>query len=156
MRKPIALLCSALSLAIALESAQAYSKGEACRSAVEGMRATLSQENGVQVSGFESFNPVDLGYAPGDRTLGYAFSLMADSSAIDLMNSSVTMRSYAQQVADGCRSVAMVTFWIDAEAGWGETFGLDDTGAMFKFNCIGAGSPEARQQPLPWGSVICG
>ena len=157
MRKPISLLCAAFSLTLFSMPVQASVKGEACRSAVEGMQATMARANGVQVSGVESFNPADLGYAPRDRTLGYTFSLVADSDTVNLLNSPVTMCNYAQQVADGCHSVAMVTFWLDSEeGGWGETYGVDEGDTMFKFNCIGSGSPEARQNPLPWGAVICG
>ena len=156
MQKLISTLCLGLALAIAIPPVQALPKGEACRSAVDGMQEAMAQENGVSVSGFESFKPVELGYGERDRTLGYTFSMEPNSGAINLLNSPVTMQSYAQQVANECRSVAMVTFWIDAEGGWGDTFGLDSNGKMFQFKCVGAGSPEARRQPLPWGSIICG
>lgn len=157
MLKLISALCVGLSLVMAVPPAiHAASKGEACRRAVEEMRSMMVQENGVAVSGVESFQPTDLGYGPRDRPLGYTISLAADSDAVNFLNSPVTMASYAQQIAEGCRSVAMVTFWIDDEGGWGETFGLDGDGKMFQFKCIGSGSSEARQEPLPWGLVICG
>ena len=168
MRPPVAPRCVTLSLTVAiaigaapLQPAHADMR-ETCQAAVIGARRAMELEQGITIEAVTVHDSTAMGYAAvidqnGDRRdVGYSFLMAVDDRSTNFINSPVLMRSYAQSVANDCGDLSMVTFVMNGEGPWGETFGVDETVTMFRFRCIGAGSLEARQKPLPWGSVICG
>ena len=160
MRHPIAVLSTTLALGLSLSAAPLFptqaNQGDRCAKAVRLAHGEIEQDYGVNVDKVSKFDVTDRDYSAvvdrnGDRrTVAYRFDLEFDPKARDFMRSRVLMKRFAQDIANNCGDVAMVTFTTFTDIPWYEVFGVDRNIKMFRFPC---NDDAARQRPIPWGVV---
>ena len=169
MRKIISTI-SVISItfsAIALPQKPAKADDQAqCVATIQTMVQEAQRQHGVDINQLITFDSTAIGYRlmvdndGNRRKMGYSFFLEADSNSEDFIKSLPVMKSYAQKVADSCRTLSMISFIAYSEAAWNiisgsEMFGVDDDAEIFQFRCVGDNSPEANQTTMPWGVRVC-
>lgn len=159
MRRPIAVLPTIFTLGVSMAIAPispARAQRNSCQTAVRLARGEIEQDYGVDVKNVSQFSITDRYYSAvvdrnGDRrTAAYRFDLEFDQSTRSFMRSPVLMKRFAQEIANSCGDVAMVTFNTFTEIPWYEVFGVNRDIKMFRFPC---NDNAATQRPIPWGVV---
>lgn len=148
------------SMVVPMQSAHASEKAE-CEIAINSMMYEAQQYHGVNIENLVTFDSTSIGYPSlvdvhgNRRETAYSFFLEIDSNSADFVQSLPIMKGYAQKVASSCRSLSMISFIMTTEGPWNETFGVNEDSKIFKFRCVLPSSPEANQNPMPWGVKVC-
>lgn len=127
-------------------------EGPACTDSVQAMIQTLEQGRQIRVTRGE-FSPLEGTYVGYPADAPFSLWLTLDGPDADnIMASPQLMTTLSATLMADCEPVSLVVFNRD-QTGWTEVFGLV-AGQVTPFACVGEN--YNWQDPLPWGTRICG